>query len=119
MATALLGAWAESLRSDARPWGASAELGKALLARAHQRLTWWHRVREGTRPRSTVRSALPPLRREVERLLEAGRRGGVPKTAGTWRDSLKRREVRGTLGQLEGVEPTNKAAERAIRPGVP
>ena len=28
--------------------GASAERGEALLAQAHQRLPWWHRVREGT-----------------------------------------------------------------------
>jgi transposase len=98
--------------------GASEEIGKALLAQAHQMFTWWHRVREGTLHRSTFRSYMTPLRREVERLLEAGRRCGVPKTAGTCRDILKRREALWTFVQLEGVEPTNNAAERAIRPGV-
>ena len=59
-----------------------------------------------------------PLRREVERLLEAGSRCGVPKTAGTCRDILKRREALWTFVQVEGVEPTNNTAERSIRPGV-
>jgi len=98
--------------------GYSAELGDALLIQAHQMFTWWHRVREGTLKRSTFRSYMTPLRREVERLLEAGRRCGLPKTAGTCRDILQRREALWTFVQVEGVEPTNNAAERAIRPGV-
>jgi hypothetical protein len=98
--------------------GCSEALGDALLAQAHQMFTWWPRVRQGTLRRSTFRSSMPPLRREVERLWEAGSRCGVPKTAGTCRDILKRREALWTFVQVEGVEPTNNAAERAIRPGV-
>jgi transposase len=98
--------------------GASEELGEALLAQAHQMFTWWHRVREGTLQRSTFRSYMTPLRREVERLLEAGRGSGIPKTAGTCRDILKRREALWTFVQVEGVEPTNNTAERSIRPAV-
>jgi transposase len=98
--------------------GCSEELGDALLAQAHQMFTWWHRVQEGTLKRSTFRSSMTPLRREVERLLEAGRHCGMPKTAGTCRDILKRREALWTFVQVAGVEPTNNAAERSIRPGV-
>jgi transposase len=98
--------------------GCSEEIGDALLAQAHQMFTWWHRVREGTLKRSTFRSYMTPLRREVERLLEVGRRCGMPKTAGTCRDILKRREALWTFVQVEEVEPTNNAAERSIRPGV-
>jgi transposase len=98
--------------------GCSAEIGDALLAQAHQMFTWWHRVREGTLQRSTLRSYMTPLRREVERLLEAGSRCSVPQTAGTCRDILKRREALWTFVQVAGVEPTNNTAERAIRPGV-
>jgi transposase len=82
--------------------GAAEALGDALLAQAHQRLTWWHRGRAGPRQRASVRSSRSPLRREVERGLAAGSRCGVPQTAGT----------------VEGVEPTPNAAERSIRPGV-
>jgi transposase len=98
--------------------GCSEAIGDALLAQARQMFTWWHRVREGTLQHSTFRSYMTPLRREVERLLEAGRHCGMPKTAGTCRDILKRREALWTFVQVAGVEPTNNAAERALRPGV-
>ncbi len=68
--------------------------------------------------RATFRSYLTPRRREVERLLEAGRCGGVSKTAGTCRDIVKRRAALWTCVQIAGVEPTHNPAERAIRPGV-
>ena len=98
--------------------GRSEEIGDALLAQAHQMFAWWHRVREGTLQRSPFRSYMSPLRREVERLLEVGSQCGVPKTAGTCREMLKRREALWTFVQVEGVEPTNNTAERSIRPGV-
>ena len=59
-----------------------------------------------------------PVRQEVERLLEAGQTCGVPKTEGTCRELLKLRQALWTFVRHEGVEPTNNAAERAIRPGV-
>jgi transposase len=98
--------------------GASEEIGEALLEQAHRMFAWWHRVREGTLKRSTFRSYMTPLRREVERLLEAGSQCGVAKTEGTCREILKCREALWTFVQVEGVEPTNNSAERSIRPGV-
>jgi transposase len=98
--------------------GHSEEIGDALLAQAYQMFPWWHRVCEGTLKRSTFRSYMSPLRREVERLLEAGSRCGVPKTAKTCRDILKRRAALWTFVQVDGVEPTNNVAERSICPGV-
>jgi transposase len=113
--------WAHLLRDFEAMRGRgerSEEIGDALLAQAHQMFTWWHRVREGTLRRSTFRTYMTPLRREVERLLEAGSRCGVPKTAGACRDILKRREALWTFVQVADLEPTNNAAERSIRPGV-
>src|ERR671928_1294249 len=98
--------------------GRSEEIGDALLAQAHQMFVWWHRVREGTLKHTSFRTYMSPLRREVERLLEAGSRCGVPKTMGTCQDILKRREALWTFVQIAGVEPTNNTAERSIRPGV-
>jgi transposase len=98
--------------------GVSETIGDALLEQAHQMFTWWHRVREGTLARSTFRSYMTPLRREVERLLEVGSQCGVAKTEGTCQEILKRREALWTFVQVAGVEPTNNTAERAIRPGV-
>jgi len=81
-------------------------------------VTWWHRVREGTLKRATLQSSMSPLRREGAQRLEAGSRCGVSNTEGTCHEMLKRRAALWTFVQVEGVEPTNNAAERAIRPGV-
>jgi Transposase IS66 family len=59
-----------------------------------------------------------PIRREVERLLEAGQTCGVPKTDGACREILKLRQALWTFVRHAEVEPTNNAAERAMRPGV-
>jgi transposase len=59
-----------------------------------------------------------PVRREVERLLEAGQTCGVPKTEGTCRAILKLRQALWTFVRHAGVDPTHNAAERAIRPEV-
>jgi transposase len=98
--------------------GRSKEIGDALRAQAHQMFPWWHRVRDGTLKRASFRPYMTPVRQEVERLLEAGTRCGVPKTAGVCREILKLRPALWTFVHLEGVEPTNNAAERALRPGV-
>jgi transposase len=98
--------------------GRAAELGEALQGQARQMVHWWHRVRDGTLTHASFRTSMQPIRREVERRLEAGQTCGVPKTAGTCRAIFKRRQALWTFVRHEGVEPTNNAAERAIRPGV-
>jgi transposase len=98
--------------------GVSEALGDALLEQTHLMFTWWHRVREGTLERSTFRSYMTAVRRKMQQLLEAGSQCGVAKTEGTCREILKRRQALWTFVQVEGVEPTNNASERAIRPGV-
>jgi transposase len=79
---------------------------------------WWHRVRDGTLTHASFRTYMQPIRREVERLLEAGQTCGTAKTEGTCREILRLRQALWTFVRHEGVEPTNNAAERAIRPGV-
>ena len=98
--------------------GRSREIGEALQVQARQMFQWWHRIREGTLAHRTFASSMWPVRQEVERLLEAGQTCGVPKTEGTCRELLKLRQALWTFVRHEGVEPTNNAAERAIRPGV-
>jgi transposase len=98
--------------------GRSREIGEALRGQAHQMFHWWHRVRDGTLAHASFASSMRPIRREVERLLDAGQTCGVPKTEGTCRELLKLRQALWTFVRHPGVEPTNNAAERAIRPGV-
>jgi transposase len=98
--------------------GPSQVIGEALQAQVRQMLHWWHRVRDGTLAQASFAHYMRPIRREIERLLEAGHTCGVPKTEGTCRDILKRRQALWTFVRHAGVDPTNNAAERAIRPGV-
>jgi transposase len=98
--------------------GRSAEIGEALRVEARKMFHWWHRVRDGTLTPASLRTYMQPIRREVERLLEAGQTCGSPKTEGTCREILKLRQALWTFVRHPEVEPTNNAAERAIRPGV-
>jgi transposase len=98
--------------------GGSQAIGEDLRAQARQMFHWWHRVREGTLTHASFGRYMWPIRREVEQLLEAGQTCGVPKTEGMCREILKVRQALWTFVRHDGVEPTNNAAERAIRPGV-
>jgi transposase len=98
--------------------GPSQPIGEALRAQVRQMFYWWHRVRDGTLTQASFASYMRPIRRDVERLLEAGQQCGVPKTEGVCREILKVRQALWTFVRHTGVEPTNNAAERAIRPGV-
>jgi transposase len=91
--------------------GRSAELGEALQAQARQMCHWWHRVRAGTLAHATFARSMWPIRREVERLLEAGQTCGMPKTEGSGREIFKRRQALWTFVRHPGVAPTNNAAE--------
>jgi transposase len=113
--------WAHWLRdSEAmiERGGRSQEIGEALRVQARQMFPWWHRVRDGTLSQASFASSRRPVRREVERRLEAGQACGVPKTEATCREMLKLRQALWTFVRHVEVEPTNNAAERAIRPGV-
>ena len=99
--------------------GRSCKIGEALQVQARQMFQWWHRVREGTLAHRTFARYMWPVRQAVERLLDAGQPCGVPKTEGTCRELLKLRQALWTFVRHAGVEPTNNAAERALRPGVP
>jgi transposase len=98
--------------------GRSREIGEGLRGQARQMFHDWYRVRDGTLAHASFAHYLRPIRREIERLLDASQTCGVPKTEGPCRDILKRRQALWTFGRHAGVEPTNNAAERAIRPGV-
>ena len=98
--------------------GRSQEIGEALQAQARQMFHGWHRVRDGTLAHPTFARYMWPVRRDMERRLAAGQTCGVPKPEGTCRELWKLRQGLWTFVRHAGVEPTNHAAERAIRPGV-
>ena len=98
--------------------GRSQEIGEGLREQARQMFHGWHRVRDGSLTHARFRVAMRPIRRAVARWLKAGQTCGVAKTEGVCREVLKVYDALWTFVRVEGVEPTNNAAERAIRPGV-
>jgi transposase len=98
--------------------GRSQEIGEALREQARQMFHCWHQVRDGTLTHAQFRVIMRPIRRQVAQLLKAGQSCGVVKTEGVCREMLKVYDALWTFVRVAGVEPTNNAAERAIRPGV-
>ena len=63
---------------------------------------------------TSLESQMTPYRRRMLVLLEEGAKRGVCKC----KTILKLEALLWTFTQVEGIEPTNNAAERAIRPAV-
>jgi transposase len=97
---------------------AGSPIGQELLCCAEDLFTWWYRVRDGTLSRSTMRQYMGMVRSMVREQLEAGSVCRCPKTVGTCRELLAVEPALWTFARVEGVEPTNNAAERALRHAV-
>jgi transposase len=98
--------------------GAAARVGRAVLKDTDTMFARWHRVRDGTLTHRQFWREMRPLRHRVEHQLRRGAALGDAKTAATCRDLLALRPALWTFIDLPGVEPTNNAAERALRPAV-
>src|SRR5919106_340205 len=68
--------------------------------------------------RKGMQEELKPIRARFGRLLEQGLWGEDPKAETLCWQLKQQWEALWTFAQVEGVEPTNNAAERALRPGV-
>ncbi len=94
-------------------------VGDDLLMHADVLLGQWKRVRDGTLSRQGFRTRyLGWVRAEVRALLGRGAGCGCAGTAGVCRELLAVEPALYTFAQVEGVEPTNNAAERALRHAV-
>ena len=98
--------------------GESAEVGRRLLGHSERLFEWWHRVRDGTMARATFRSQVAIMRFSFREDLRRGLRCGHPRTAATCRELLSGETHLWTFVRVEGIEPTNNDAERALRHGV-
>lgn len=113
--------WAHLIRDFckiAERGGACARIGEGLLAQAKRMFAWWHRLRDGKLTRSTFRVYMGPVQRAVMALLGQGERTAHSKTAKTCKKLLAHYDSLFTFVRVEGVEPTNNTAERAVRLGV-
>ncbi len=106
--------------------GISGQLGKALLAEQKKLFRLWHPVRDGTLERSEFICTVQPIRETVKALLEQGadyqigssEKTPLAKTVRSCRKLLKVEPAMWLFVTVVGLEPTNNATERAIRPAV-
>jgi transposase len=113
--------WAHLLRDFtalSQTSGEAATLGVGLVAATKESFALWYRYRAGEIDRSALQSQMDPMQERVRRLLEEGRASQHWKAAPLGTELLKQWESLWTFVRVWGVEPTNNAAERAVRPGV-
>lgn len=95
-----------------------AEVGRQLLWQSNKLFESWHKVRDGTIQRSTFHQTVSWLRPMARSSLERGSRCPCAKTAATCGELLRLWDCLWTFTRIDGVEPTNNAAERALRHAV-
>ncbi len=98
--------------------GAAGRLGHKLLEETERMFAWWHRVRDGTLSRARFKVVMRTLEARVEALLLEGSSLAHKPTARTCAKLLKSSKALWTFVRVEGLEPTNNSAERAVRHGV-
>lgn len=109
---------ARDFQAMAERGGAAQEIGEALLGETKQLFRLWHRVRDGTLSRRKFRRSMAPVERRVKELLDAGSECTHAKTRGVCRQIRSLGDALWTFVRVEGVEPTNNRAERALRRAV-
>lgn len=106
--------------------GVSQTLGQQLLQQQENLFELWYQVRDGTLARPQFIEAVAPIRQRVQELLEEGaaypigakEKTPFAKTVRTCQQLLKVEPALWLFITTVGVEPTNNAAEQAIRPAV-
>lgn len=113
--------WAHLLR-DLRGlnelYGSETRWAREVLNSASDLFVLWHLYKGGWLDRVQLQEAVSMLRLRLRDQLEAGLRSPYAKVVVFSRDLLKHWEALFTFTRVEGVEPTNNAAERALRPAV-
>jgi transposase len=106
-----------NLRGRAEAVGPWQEEAAALLALAEEVLVVWAKYREGELSHSAMKQQLEALQAAIRKRLQ-GYREQTNTLGALCSELLKYWEALWTFVDTEGVEPTNNAAERALRPAV-
>jgi transposase len=94
--------------------GVKKRLGQDLLRPTRKMFHQWARARDGTLTKVGFQRLMKPIRHEIEALLLRGKFAGIGMADELWRH----RERLWTFVDVEGIEPTNNASERALRHAV-
>lgn len=98
--------------------GESQEIGEALLGETKEVFRLWHQVRDGSLSWRKFQKLMLPVEQRVTGLLDEGSKCRSSKTRGTCRQIQSVESALWTFVRVRGVEPTNNAAERALRRAV-
>jgi transposase len=98
--------------------GEEGVLGKGLLAATGGLFERWHACRNGESDRGELAVWRRPVMAQFAEMRERAQRSEHGRAGPLGRELRKPWDCLGRLVRLAGVEPTNKAAERAVRPGV-
>jgi transposase len=93
-------------------------LGRDLMRPTKELFRHWSRCRDGTITRAGMLRVMRPIRKEIDSLLLRGVFSGNPKLTGMCEPLYDHRNWLWTFLDVAGVEPTNNASERALRPAV-
>jgi transposase len=112
--------WAH-LKRDFQAWSEDAcpakqQLGRDLMKQTKKMFALWQKVRDGTLAREDFRRQMEPIRASVEKVLV--RAYVDPLTENIVKELLEHIDNLWTFVDVEGVEPTNNAAEQALRHAV-
>lgn len=88
-----------------------------MLAQVDLMFGLWYAFRDGRIDRATLEASMQPVQLSVRAMLERGRRR-YDQAQGLSEELLNLWPALWTFVTTEGVEPTNNAAERALRPAV-
>jgi transposase len=98
--------------------GGARPIGEAALDLIEQLFAAWHTGGAEPAPRPALAAQVAPLQAEFRTLLERGQQSGHYKAIGLCASLLKLWPALWTFVTVAGVEPTNNAAEQALRPAV-
>ena len=98
--------------------GPIGDWGKETVALVAKVFAAWHRFKHGDLDRAGVQGEMEPLREPMKSLLVQGAKLPSWSVQAFCNDVSKLEPALWTFARVEGVAPTNNAAERALRPAV-
>jgi transposase len=93
-------------------------LGRDLMRPTKELFRHWFRCRDGTITRRGFERLMQPIRKEIDDLLLRGVFSRNAKLVGMCEPLYDHRDWLWTFVEIDGIEPTNNASERALRPAV-
>jgi transposase len=106
----------QALIDDGR--GKVKRLGHDLMRPTRKLFRLWARYRDGTISRPGWKRLMHPVRQQIEALLLRGAFSGEPRLMGMCEELYDHRDWLWMFVNVDGVEPTNNASERALRHAV-